>query len=88
MKRIIDAMYSDISNILDTPGAFHRCRVCGFELDHKPGDGGYYTRYGWPKHCGKTMIFVQPALGAPPPVAPPPDAPLARYAAEMFGENE
>ena len=57
----INAMYSEISDILDTPGAFHRCRVCVHEIAHNPGDGGYYTRYGWPKHCDRTMEFIQPS---------------------------
>lgn len=62
LSQRVNNMYSDISKALDTPGAFHRCRECGFQMDHWSGDGAKYTRQGWPKHCNKTMEFVQPSL--------------------------
>lgn len=62
----VKSMYGEISGILDTPGAYHKCKVCGNEMSHNPGDGGRYTRHGWPKCCGYTMTFVQPSLAKKP----------------------
>lgn len=61
-RQQVSKIYTDISKVLDTPGAFHRCHECGFQMDHWEGDGGKYTANGWPKHCNKTMEFVQPSL--------------------------
>lgn len=57
----ISNMYADISAALDKPGVFHHCRICGRTLCHKAGDGGFYTRQGWPRCCGKTMRMIATA---------------------------
>ena len=54
----IQNMYTDIGSSLDASGGVHRCKVCGYEIPHMPGDGARYTAHGYPKHCGKTTRWV------------------------------
>lgn len=61
------------------------------DIDCEEGMAGHFYITRRCTACGKQWVYEddEPTpINDAPPVAPPPDAALARYAAEMFGENE
>lgn len=48
-------IHEAIGNDLASLGGFLRCEVCG--VQRGLGDTGRHLAYGWPKHCGHTMMW-------------------------------
>lgn len=61
MKNIVQGIkdfYAETGAELDEKGGVHRCKVCGHEISHQPGDGAKFLRTGWPKHCGQSTQWI------------------------------
>ena len=58
MSGKIKQFYASAGSDLDAHGGVHRCKVCGHETAHQPGDGAKFLKNGWPEHCGQSTKWI------------------------------